>query len=463
MNLSKGHKALFILAAAILLLAVTAAVIAIAGNSQPKPLYTGSLPLVSAKLPQKPAESIEDEEDFKEAFGEYWADLEQMQESFPAQAQKLSCFWETTARQFLSGSGGENQVYSPLNLYMSLSMLAEITDGDTRRQILDLLGSSSLEELRTQSKGVWLQGYLRDDLELRMNNSIWLNNSIDFKQATLDTLAQEHFADSFRGEPGTEEFDKLLQDWLNQNTAGLLEEQVAGVSLDPLTIITLASTVYYRADWGDKFDEQKNIQGKFHAPNGDQECTFMRESVSGMYYRGEHFGATSKRLGLYDGMLFILPDEGQDIDGLLAEDSDLWEFLAWYQNHDNNQFWRDGEYVIINTTLPKFDIESQRDLAEGLQNLGLTQVFDPQSADLSPLMENEIPAALTSVKHAARVAVDEEGCTAASFVLGSWAGASGPPPVEVDFTLDRPFLFMIELNVGYDARTPLYIGVVNQP
>ena len=46
---------------------------------------------------------------------------------------------------FLGGKEGENAAYSPVNVYMALAMLAELTDGASRQQILDLLGSDSLE------------------------------------------------------------------------------------------------------------------------------------------------------------------------------------------------------------------------------------------------------------------------------------------------------------------------------
>lgn len=466
MKLSKSQKLIGALAVAMLLLAVAAAVISIAGNPAPsKPLFTGSTPLATS--PFQPDDSLHQGGSVR--YGEvrdgveaYWmdhlSDPEAFNEKLRAQAPMLFGFWETSTRQFLSGSGGENTVYSPLNLYMSLATLAEISDGNTRQQVLDLLGGPSLEELREQSMGLWLALYARTDLVCRIANSLWLNNSIDFEQATLDTLAETHFADSFRGDPGTEEFDKLLRDWLDQNTGGLLKDQTADFSLDPELILALASTVYYHADWVYKFDSQDNFQGDFHAPDGDLECTFMRESCADFYYRGEHFGAVCKTLGYSDTMWFILPDEDQDIDGLLAEESDLWEFFAWSQKR--KQSWWYQKYVTLNTSLPKFDIQSDLDLKEGLQSLGVTDLFDLSAADFSPLIKNSLPAAVTQIQHASRVIVDEEGCTAASFVLEGFGGASSLPTEVVEFTLDRPFLFVVE---PVRADMPLYAGVVNKP
>ena len=50
----------------------------------------------------------------------------------------------------LSGVDGKNAVCSPVSVYMALSMLAEVTDGDTRVQILSLLGADSINTSRTR-------------------------------------------------------------------------------------------------------------------------------------------------------------------------------------------------------------------------------------------------------------------------------------------------------------------------
>ena len=60
------------------------------------------------------------------------------------------CFEALTA-QFLSGAGEENAVLSPVNIYMALAMLAELTDGESRAQLLELIGIDSVEALREQA------------------------------------------------------------------------------------------------------------------------------------------------------------------------------------------------------------------------------------------------------------------------------------------------------------------------
>ena len=55
--------------------------------------------------------------------------------------------------------------------------------------------------------------------------------------------------------------------------------------------------------------------------------------------------------------------------------------------------------------------------------------------------------------------VDEEGCEAAAYTMMATSGSAAPPDEEVDFTLDRPFLFSI---TGLE-NLPLFVGTVQNP
>ena len=66
---------------------------------------------------------------------------------------------------------------------------------------------------------------------------------------------------------------------------------------------------------------------------------------------------------------------------------------------------------------------------------------------------------VSQARHAARVVIDEEGVTAAAYTVMAASGSSMPPDEEIDFVLDRPFLFVL---TGTDG-VPLFVGVVNQP
>lgn len=361
-------------------------------------------------------------------------------------------FYKKTAKEFLSGD--ENRAYSPVNVYMALAMLGETTDGESRSQILDLLGVDNIGELREDAKNMWLANYCNDGAVTSiLANSIWLNEDVNIEQQTVDTLAKNYYASSYRGDVSSDKMTKAVQAWLNQQTNGLLSDSVKNVrlDLDPKTIMALYSTVYFRAKWDNQFDKSRNDDKIFHAANGDIQAEFMNDTETyGLFYAGEDFGAMYLSFKTGGRMWFILPDEDKTIDDVLSSG----EYINMMSEPDK---WENQKELKIHYSVPKFDISSQIGLSEGLKNLGVTDVFDIEKADFSPLTDS--PVGVSEANHAARVVIDEEGCTAAAFTEMLGAGAAMPPEDEMDFILDRPFIFA----VTSDTQQPLFIGTVNDP
>lgn len=363
----------------------------------------------------------------------------------------VSSFYKKTAEEFLSGD--ENRAYSPVNVYMALAMLGETTDGESRQQILDLLGAENIDALRSDAKNMWRANYCNDGaVTTILANSIWLDEGVDFKKQTVDTLAGNYYASSYRGDLGSEKMNEAVQKWLNDQTDGLLSDYVKDVELYPETVMALYSTVYFRAKWEAQFDKSENDTKTFHSPSGDLETEFMNTTeTNGRFYAGEDFGAMF--LNFSDGgkMWFILPDEDKTIDDVLRSG----EYISLLSGYNE---WENSKSMKINYSVPKFDISSKIELSKGLKDLGVTDVFDFKSADFSPLSNSDI--FISEANHAARVVIDEEGCTAAAFtemlVIG---GALWFEEDEMDFILDRPFIFV----VTSDTNQPLFIGTVNDP
>ncbi len=361
-------------------------------------------------------------------------------------------FYEATMQEFLKDTEGKNKVYSPLNVYMALAMLAETVDGESRQQILDLLHTESIETLRNNASILWNANYCDDGtVTSLLASSAWLSDEINYNMETLQTLADYYYASSYRGKMGTEEYNQMLRNWLNEQTGDLLKDQAANIELDPEAVLALATTVYFRAKWSNEFNGENNTEEVFHATTGDVKTEFMHQSNSNTYYWGENFGAISRNLDNSGQMLLILPDEDVTAETLLT-DKEVLDFI--YEHYS----WENQKFLIVNQSIPKFDVVSDYSLIPGLKNLGVTDVFSFEKADFTPLT-TDTEVAVTGATHAARVMIDEEGCVAAAFTVIVACGAARPPEEQVDFVLDRPFLFVIN---GQDGQ-PLFIGIVNQP
>ena len=393
-----------------------------------------------------------DDEGFSAAY-DAWHEDRKAQRRSDGYADSLEAFFAHSTRAFLSGEDAANRIYSPLNVYMALGMLAELTDGESRSQILTALGSESIDALRAQASDLWNANYRRDGAVSQvLASSLWLNEEVEFRQDTMDTLAETYYASSYQGEMGSEGFDRALQDWLNQQTGGLLEEQASAMELSPDTILALATTVFFQAKWSREFSPEGTTEDIFHTAEGDVTCSFMHQSRDKTYYWADSFSAVSQSLENGGAMWFLLPDEGLSPEALLDDPQTMEFILAGGE-------WSGQKRMMVNQSIPKFDVVSQLDLRSGLQALGITEVFDPACADFTPTAANPEGIYLSRTEHAARVMIDEEGCTAAAYTVMVSAGAPAPPEEEVDFILDRPFLFAITTQDGL----PLFVGTVHQP
>lgn len=389
-----------------------------------------------------------------DAYDKWFEDRRARREYFGA-GENLDGFFEDTISEFLADSGDENAVYSPLNVYMALAMLAETTDGNSRQQILDLLDAEDMESLRTQAHAIWNANYSDDGLTTsKLASSLWLDEKLGtaYNSDTLETLSDSYYASVYQGKMGSKEYNNALKTWLNEQTGDLLKEYVSDVEMSPENILTMATTVYFKDQWSSEFLESETGKDVFHSPAGDVNCDFMHQTITGTAYCwGDKFSSTSKHFEGGASMWFVLPDEGVSVEELLTDDEVLSFITA------SKEDWGNSEYIKVNLSVPKFDVSSNINLSQGLKSLGVTDCFNQAESDFSPLIVGE-GVFLSDVSHSARVKIDEEGVEAAAMTIMKY-GAGAPPEDEVDFVLDRPFIFVITNADGL----PMFVGVVNNP
>lgn len=463
----RGRPALWGAAAAVLAVCILAGAVLWPGSrpgaNQPgASLTVHPLAIAQAVYPEtvpfpdladyRDAAGQEDYDAYSEAMSA-WDRAERQRQAQPVDNESMAGYYGATMAEFLGDNGGENSVYSPLNLYLALAMLAECTDGDSRQQILDLLGADGIEALRTQASALWNANYLGNGgAAATLANSLWLREGQSYVQETVDRLADTYYASVYRGVMGSDEMDQALQDWLNEQTGGLLEEYANGVETDPDTLLALASAIYFKAPWLEKFSQGNTAAQTFHGTAGDVETDFMRQTLSdSSYYWGDNFSAVAKEFSSGGEMWLILPDEGTAPEDLLAG-SELTDFLL------AGKSWENKGTAEIHLSMPRFDVAAETDLIGGLQELGVTDVFDAGLADFTPVLGEGEEASVTQATHAARVKVDEDGCEGAAYTIVMMEEAALLEKDEVDFVLDRPFLFAVTSETGQ----LLFVGIVNQ-
>ena len=361
--------------------------------------------------------------------------------------ETLQRFSDETAAAFFIGD--RNAVYSPVSLYAALGMLTELTDGETKQQVMDLLGVSDSEALRQWTKALWQQlCYDEQNSALRLGNAAFLNENMAFHKEPLDVLAEDYYASSYQLPMGSKAADKAIAAWLDQQTNDLLAEDTGAIKTKEIDLLRLYNTIYYKAAWRAEFSGGATEKDIFTAADGTEQRTdFMHISLAGSpVARGEGYRRAS--LYLKDGgrMTFYLPDEGVTVEELLQRENFLQEA---------EDLLVDALEVRVNWSVPKFDIHASLELNDALRALGVTDAFDKAAADFTPLTDTG--AVVSSVMQAARVRIDEEGMEAAAYteIIVEPTAAEPPPCSEEEMNLNRPFLFAI-----WKDGAPLFIGAV---
>ncbi len=367
--------------------------------------------------------------------------------------QGINGFIARSIGEVLSNNDNENTIYSPLNVYLALGMLAEITDGDTRQQVLDLVGVESIDELRKSAYALFCHNYIDDGRSTSLlGSSVWIDDRVKLMDGVGESLAKHYLAESYNCEVGSEEMLETYKYWLNQHTGGLLKDAVEGTKFDPDTILVMATTIYYKAGWNNEFFEARTQPDIFTLSDGTElECDFLNGYADNVVYYSDNFSATSKSLNDGGNMWFILPDQDVTLAGLL-EDNKMTEFIT------SNKKDFERQYADVILSLPKFDVKSNISLNDALKNMGVTNAFDSSASEF--LIDSAYPLYVSNVKHAARVKIDEQGVEAAAYteIAVAEEAAAEPLPI-IEFTLDRPFIFAIT-GVSGDV---LFVGTVNNP
>ena len=116
---------------------------------------------------------------------------------------------------------------------------------------------------------VWLgPGHVQEFYRGVPNCMVIDSENADVKQEAVDALVDWYYASTYRVPMGTEEADKAIAGWLNQNTGGLLSEETGNIRTEEENLLRLYNTIYYKSGWQDAFKSSQTKQDTFTAANG---------------------------------------------------------------------------------------------------------------------------------------------------------------------------------------------------
>jgi serpin B len=353
-----------------------------------------------------------------------------------------------------------NLFYSPYSISLALAMTYAGARGETEQQMAQALGfvltqdrlhpafSHLTTELASRGKGA--AGKDEDGFRLKIANAIWGQEGYQFLAEFLDILDANYGAGmrtmDFVSDP--EQARLTINDWVSDETEGRIEDLIPPDAIDALTRLVLTNAIYFNAAWSLPFNPEATADGPFYLLDGEPvTLPMMRQSGHLNYAEGDGYQAV--RLP-YDGygtsMVILLPAQGQfeAFEGMLDAES-------------VQAILEDLEARQVSLSMPRFEFDSDFSLKEALAALGMPDAFT-NAADFSG-MTGTRELFISEVIHKAFVSVDEEGTEAAA-ATAVMMPLSAAPQEPVEFTADRPFLFLIRDN---PTGTILFVGRVVDP
>lgn len=399
-------------------------------------------PEVSVEYPDSIAE-----DDF-DAASENWKNNQISEDT----AAALKTFSFRTAAAVLQNQESDG-CYSPLSLYQAMAILASGAEGETQAELFELMGISDLDTLYDQVGRLYRVNYKDNTMDkLRIANSLWIDNTdgngnpVTYSQDWIEAAARNLYAELYSVEFSDAATAESLGAWIADNTGGFLTPSGQELGLTADTVLAIVNTVWYHASWAECFPEALTDEGTFTLSDGtDVTASFMHSTESGRLIDGDGYIAAERRLST-GKIRFVLPDEGVDVDSLLTED----RLADIFGDHESTA-------ATIVWSVPKFESSATYDLADTLRSLGVASIFDPEKADFSAISDS--PLFVSRVQQGTHISVNEDGIEAAAYTMFGLEAATAIEPELADFTLNRPFLYLITADDG----SPLFIGVVRNP
>lgn len=338
--------------------------------------------------------------------------------------------------------------YSPLSLYMALSIAGSGAAGTTKDQIfLALLVSNKDDEyLAEQNGNLYRLLYTDNEIgKLKIANSLWLEKGIQFKDSFVTNAAKNFYASSYNVDFEDTKTAKLMSKWISDNTNGILSPDF---KLDKEQIMSIINTIYFRDEWTDRFDANDTKPDTFYLNDGNKvKCDFMNSTyVSHGFKKGQGF--TSSAIGLKNSgeMIFILPDKGVSVDELLSSAESISSLF-------DDKGLKNGKVIF---KIPKFSFGSDLNLVDTLKVMGISSAFQ-RDANFKGITDGT--AFISNIRQQTHIAIDEKGVEAAAYTSINYAGSALAKDEVAEMILNRPFIFAIKSNNG----ALLFIGVVNNP
>ncbi len=389
-----------------------------------------------------------DEDDLTDRYYEW---LRESMDLVRQDTTDYSSFLNRMAAGFLTKPDKRNQVLSPLSIFHALAAMAELTEGNTQREILSVMSLPDAASARKAISILYRANQTSGGAEVRPSAMLWFDKAVKVNTEKMREIADSIFVGSRQGKMTDSDYQNAISSWLNKATGYDLPAGSRTLKIDEKTRLILLTTVYFHDKWETEFERRKTKAAIFHTPDGDVKVPFMHQSCWLDVCMEESFTAVPLDFEGRSSLWFVLPKEGYAPEDLLRED-----FFTSFPPDWQHKVQRD-----VHMEIPKFEIHEDIDLLESLRTMGIHQLFSDKSQTPYTITEDGFDIKVDQSRHSAKLKIDERGCEASAYTLMKGIAVTGIPeiPPRMDFILNRPFLIVL-MGKG---NLPLFMGIVRQP
>ena len=398
---------------------------------------------------------------------------DKLDSQIPDISQRINTFTMELLKQH-SGAKNipANTILSPQSIFHGLAMSYIASAGETREELAKVVhfpkeNGVLLKDLERLRKQFHKTGkHKRTDMTLA--NSAWLDqNHADFQKAYVEDIQNVFEASLHRVEfKQKERVSADINNWISEKTHGKIQKSVApgdfmprsapGI-IDEPALVTV-NAVYFKADWGSRFDKASTRNRTFHTDEATTLETPMMHQRSLLPY-SESAALKFLEIPYIDdlySMYVILP---MNLIGIrqLIQDVTMEQIIKMKQR---------SNICEVDVIFPKFEMESHLGVKETLAEMGVKSAFSNKEADFEKMIIKKFEAFriyISEIYHDAWIDIHEEGTKAAaatSTIHISFGCSGAPGPMPVQFHADHPFLFMIVHN---ESRSILFAGWISNP
>lgn len=359
------------------------------------------------------------------------------------------------AKEFknIQGYQNLNLTHSPLSIFSSLCVVAKISNGECKNEILNALDMDI--DLIDECIGNFL--YSHDNEVEEITNSMFFRNDISYNNNTIDSLTNIYNCYPYYVDFSDRTIGDRISKFIKDKTHGLIDKKML---IDPNTMFMLLNTLYFKDDWKKEF-EYTNEEYSFINYDSSRTNTKLisSEYISGKTYETEEFESFYSITKKSYKLKFIVPKDNYDIFDIFTEEN---------INLVNNTKYISSELIDgitynyhTNCLFPKFEAKSNDvSIKKILKNdFSLVKLFSI-NPDFSELLEtNEITEA--NMEHDAILKVDEKGIEGAA--VTTFYEATSAAPIETikdvykSLVVDKAFGYLLTNR----TNEILFSGIIN--